>query len=258
MRRSRNLPNDVKVFLTKTGINDDNIANALLQCHYNLVNSGLWSKIKVFYPMVGGTAFTTKFDLVRKNNSYYDITWNGSPIFTANGVNGGAGLNACGRTEYRPIVDSILGNEGYTTCVGTNDSDISSDPIYLGAFSAPTDYSLMTVRTTEFNFCARLNNTRRIVSNTTKIGVYSINRILNTLTMLKNSNVLLTNAADGGLSTSYFTLLNAGNGNGIYANGYSTGRMQSTLIHEALTNSETATLHEILNTFESTLNRKTW
>lgn len=256
MRRSRNLPNDVKVFLTKTGINDDNIANALLQCHYNLVNSGLWSKIKVFYPMVGGTAFTTKFDLVRKNNSYFDITWNGSPIFTANGVNGGAELKACGRTAYRPIVDSILGNEGYTTCVGTNDSDVSSDPIYLGAFSAPDNYSLMVVRTS--NFSARLNKTARGVSNTTKIGVYSINRISSTLTMLKNSNVLLTNTADGGLSDSYFALLNTGSGTSLYEKGYSTGRMQSTLIHEGLTNSETATLHEILNTFENAIGRKTW
>lgn len=249
---------DVTVYLKKTGITDVTTINALHAFYSDLKLNNLWSKIKVLYPMLGGTSFTTKFDLVKKNNSFFDISWNGSPIFTVNGVNGGAGLNAYGNTKFNPSINSITGNEGYTTCVGTNDADISSDPIQLGTFrSDTTSFSLMTIRTTGLNFTARLNSSQFTMSNATKLGIYSINRKVNVLTMFKNGTKLSTNTTGSTAPNSNIYLLNAANGAGPYS-GYATGRMQCTIFHEGLTDLEQTTLHGLINTFENSLGRKTW
>ena len=84
---------DVATFISKTGITSDIEKNALNTCVKALKSAGLYTKIKVFYPMVGGTANTTKYDLISTNNNAYNIDWYGGLTFSNQGVKGN-GTNA--------------------------------------------------------------------------------------------------------------------------------------------------------------------
>ena len=249
--------NDVNVFLSKTGITDTVIINAPHNCFDSLVDSGLWSKIKVFYPLVGGTAYTTKFDLVRRNKSAFDIIWHGSPIFSYNGVMGGAGLNAYGDTSFNILNNTTVGDEGYTLCIGTNDASFSSDEIIFGGFNGlAKTYSLLVATSTSFG--TRLNSAINSISNSTKLGIYSINRNSSNLSMLKNTTVVKNVTTSGDLPNVRIYLLNVMNSLGPYSVGYSAGRLQTTVIHFGLTDAESINLQNIINTFENDLGRKTW
>lgn len=257
-RRFYNNISDVEVFIAKTGINDSTISNALQHCVYALMDAQLWLKIKVFFPMVGGSAHTTKFDLIKKNISQFDISWRGNPVFSQEGVNGGSGHKAYGYIPYRVIEHTELGNEGYTICVGTNDEDISSDPIIFGGFTnAPTrNYSLIDIRQTQLS--VRINNESISTSNTSKVGIYSVSRRGNNLNGIKNKNEIINTATSGGLQSGRLAVLNVMNGEVPYAQGYSTGRVQSLIIHEGLTSAEMFALQNIINAFEESVGRKTW
>lgn len=247
-----NRTDDVTAYLIKTGITDSVIISALYSFYADLKNNNLWNKIKVLYPMLGGSAFTTKFDLVKKNNSEFNITWQGTPLFTNEGVNGGAGRNAQGISHFVPSSKMTLGNEGYTTICATNDAKVSSDPIYLGSYSS-SNYSLIAIEPTYWT--ALLNNTTGTIPNNTKIGIYSASRSGTSMTLIKNGILASTKTVSGNLPHNAIYLLNMAT---YGVKGYATGRMQTTIFHEAFTVAETQILHTLLNNFESALGRKTW
>lgn len=57
--------------------------NAILALVTNLVNNGLWNKMKIIYPFVGGTAASCAVNLV---NSSYTATFSSGWTFTATGA----------------------------------------------------------------------------------------------------------------------------------------------------------------------------
>jgi hydrogenase maturation factor HypE len=71
----------------------------------------------------------------------------------------------------------------------------------------------------------------------------------------RNSSVLATGNGGGTLTTRNL-YIGAFNNGGVY--GYSNQRIQFTAFHEGLSDAEVATLHTIIDTFETALGRKTW
>lgn len=80
---------DAKKFLDSAGIKSDTVqmkaVNALV---IQLKDSGLWTKFTAIYPMVGGTAKSTKLNLKdpREIDEAYRLTFSGNPVFSSTGV----------------------------------------------------------------------------------------------------------------------------------------------------------------------------
>lgn len=79
---------DAELFITNAKINDAVEQAAINNLVIQLKKDSLWSKFKAIYPMVGGTSFSTKWNLKdpRDLDVAYRITWNGAPVVKNTGV----------------------------------------------------------------------------------------------------------------------------------------------------------------------------
>lgn len=79
---------DAQTFITSSGITDSSQKHAIDTLVKQLKSSGLWTKFMAIYPMVGGTAGTTKWNLKdpRDLDIAYRLTFNGSPSFASTGI----------------------------------------------------------------------------------------------------------------------------------------------------------------------------
>lgn len=79
---------DAAAFLSATLISDVTIKNAINSLVVQLKLNGLWNKMKAIYPIVGGTAFTHKFNLKdpRDANTAFRLFYTGTQTHTVNGM----------------------------------------------------------------------------------------------------------------------------------------------------------------------------
>jgi hypothetical protein len=97
---------DATLFFNSAQITDTTAKRAINDLVVHLKTDSLWNKFLAIYPMVGGTASSTKWNLKdpRDVDAAFRITWNGSPVFKATGVTCSA-LTDFGDTH---LVDSLL------------------------------------------------------------------------------------------------------------------------------------------------------
>ena len=85
---------NVASFLAQLSANSFNAtraqADALNNLVWSLVGIGIWSKMKIVYPMLGGTAATHKFNLVnpRDADAAFRLTFSGTWTHDSNGAKG--------------------------------------------------------------------------------------------------------------------------------------------------------------------------
>ena len=79
---------DAELFITNAKIGDAVQQEAINNFVLELKKDSLWKKFGAIYPMVGGTSFSTKWNLKdpRDLDEAYRITWNGAPVFASTGV----------------------------------------------------------------------------------------------------------------------------------------------------------------------------
>jgi hypothetical protein len=79
---------DAEAFFTATGITDPTQQGAVNTLVIDLKNAGLWNKMVVIYPFVGGTATTHKYNLKdpQDTNEAYRLTFNAGTTHNENGV----------------------------------------------------------------------------------------------------------------------------------------------------------------------------
>ncbi len=75
---SASLDTDAQAFITAANITDSNQQSAINTLVVNLKSALLWTKMKVIYPFVGGSAFSHKFNLKdpRDDNSAFRLLFN--------------------------------------------------------------------------------------------------------------------------------------------------------------------------------------
>ena len=81
---------DAQAFLTATGITDSTITGAINTLVLSLKADLLWTKMRAFYPLVGGTATTSKYNLKdpQDTDAAFRLTMFGGLTFDSNGVTG--------------------------------------------------------------------------------------------------------------------------------------------------------------------------
>jgi hypothetical protein len=92
---------DAEAFLTATGITDPTITTAINDLVVDLKGASLWTKFYAIWPLVGGTATTTKYNLVdpQDTDAAFRLTWNGGWTFGPSGAQGNAS-NTYGNTHF--------------------------------------------------------------------------------------------------------------------------------------------------------------
>ena len=79
---------DAQAFLTAAGITDETQESAVNQLVLDLKSAGIWTKMDVVWPIVGGTATAHKYNLVdpQDTDAAYRMTFNGTFTHNANGA----------------------------------------------------------------------------------------------------------------------------------------------------------------------------
>jgi hypothetical protein len=79
---------DAQTFIDSSGITDSTQKFAINNFVKQLKDSSLWAKFVAVYPMVGGTAATTKWNLKDPRNldAAYRLTFFGTPVYASTGV----------------------------------------------------------------------------------------------------------------------------------------------------------------------------
>jgi len=85
---SSSYDSDAQRFIDSAGITDLKQKSVLNNFIKQLKDSSLWTKFQAIYPMIGGTASTTKLNLKSPENTdaAYRLTFYGNPVYAATGV----------------------------------------------------------------------------------------------------------------------------------------------------------------------------
>lgn len=97
---------DATAFLGVTGITDPTIVDPLTHLCIDLKSESLWSTLQAFYPLVGASAFTHKFNLMdpRDLNAAFRLSFNGGWTHSATGALPD-GSTAWADTHWSPAVN---------------------------------------------------------------------------------------------------------------------------------------------------------
>jgi hypothetical protein len=254
---------------TAGGTTDATIDAAVQTLFTSLKSNGLYSKLDLFYPLIGGTAASTALNGIR-TNSAYDITWNGSLTFNTLGVTGTGTNGDYGNTNYNWSTEAASNSVAwgiYNTAgnFGQNASEIYShggyDGTYLNAhvglitsmelrgwevFEPYGGTTIAVPRTSDGQAVGTFDtstSTKKLYWNADVPGYLSGARVVSGGIGLANQEEFL------------FTLNINGNP---YTGNYWNGRLSFFWIGEYLNDTEVETISEIITTFNTSLSRNVY
>jgi hypothetical protein len=233
---------DAFAFVEAAGIVDATQQTAINNLVVSLKGAGLWTLLRAAYPLVGGTAYSHKVNLI--NPSTYPVLWNGGVIHTSLGVVGdGSGY---GNTQFVPTAlpqDSIH--------IGVYaQSGASSNGQHIGGLTRFTGGIYFEgLQWLGGSLYAHINNANN------GGGPSGL--------LLTSKGAIILNRRDSGNVRGYVQGATAGTSGfvstGIYTNVLIFGRNAATYsfahIGEGLTDAQAISLQNIIQTFQTTLGR---
>jgi len=259
---------DAQAFIAAAGITDPTQRAAINTLVFQLKTDSIWSKFHAIYPIVGGTAFSHKFNLINPldTDAAFRLTFSGGWTHGATGATPN-GTNAYADTHLVPattlsIADFSLGYYSRTNIANGNDIDIAVGN-YLGRYSA-----VMFLRkaddTAGFD-SGNASSPNRItaVSQTDSRGMYLASiRATNDRILMKNGSTTLgidtspkTNALiDSSIIIGAYNQRDYGSP-GLSPVRYSSKETALSSIGEGLTNTEISNYYTAVQAFQTTLSR---
>ena len=257
-----NIPNDGTVFYPGTPQEKTGAQLAAIIQDYvvALKNAGLWSKIKVDYPMMGGNASSHAINLISPPE--HIVSWYGGWVHDELGAKPN-GFNCYGLTGFIPSNYMTTTSNGITVAVGTTEAPPEPDAILWGSMWEPAHNRFEGLWMTTYragNYRSRINKATLTLANADGRGIYTGTRTNSIGRHFKNQSLIGSITATGTIPNNQFVIGCGGNtsGGADTSNGYDINRIQGALGHEGLTDNEIITLQAILDTREIALNRKTW
>ena len=232
----------------------------------SLVSSGLYNKISAFYPMLGGSASSCKFNAKNPvdTNAAYRLSWFGGWTYNASGATGN-GSNAFANTyltgstlnrfsthmSYYSLTQSSAGSQNEIGCrSGSGGSGSYSE------FSA--NYIAFGGNYRQYNINGIGLATDSASANSATTGYFVASRTSDVTTYLyKNGalNLSGTSVTNGTIPFSFY--LNATNDNGNPLS-YSAKQIGFASLGDGLTPSEIGTLSSIVNAWATVIGRNTY
>jgi hypothetical protein len=233
---------DAYNFIEVAGIADATQQRAINGLVVDLKGAGLWTLLRAAYPLVGGTAYSHKFNLI--NLSTYPVLWNGGVIHTSLGVVGdGSGY---GNTQFVP---TALPQDNIHIGVYAQ-SGATSNGQHIGGLTRVTGGVYFDgLQWFSNSFYAHINNAN------TGGGPSEITQ--------SSKGAILLQRRDSGNVRGYVQGATAGTSGfvstGVYTNVLIFGRNAATYsfahIGEGLTDAQAISLQNIIQTFQTALGR---
>jgi hypothetical protein len=240
--------NDAHLFAIAAGIVDDLERQAIYFLVQELKRFGLWDKMIAIYPMRGGTAESTSFNL--KNPARFKITWINAPTFSFNGVVGN-GTNQYGNLGLNAFTQLTISDLSISFYSRT--SSISGIRCGIGVQTSSSDYSVFTHGPTGY---ARIGSQQTLFTGAANgSGLFMANRsALNNLKAFHNGVLRTTNttAITAPVVNQNFFIL-ARNFNAGVPDAYTTQQCSFAHVGNSLTDDEAATFYSIVQEYQTIL-----
>lgn len=240
---------DVVNFVNATGITNTTTISALCVLVTSLKNNGLWTKFNAVYPFVGGTATTHKFNLKNPldTTAAFRLNFTGGWTHSANGITGN-GLNSNAGTFVSNTILTTTSSH-ISSYSRTNIQETSVD-IGSGDFNGGIHHSPRYTGIGAF-FRAFLTGTPQ-AANADSRGYYLTTRTGATASkMYKNGSTIITSA----LAVNVRTVQDIQIGSYQGSAQFSTRNLAFATIGSGMSDSEALTLYNIVQAFQTTLNR---
>ena len=262
--------NDAKKFLDSAGITDSAIRAAYTTFVSGWKQNGLWQKTAAFYPLMGGTADSHKWNgkNVRNTDAAYRITWNngtsGSITHNANGITFN-GNSQYARTYLAP--STVASNNSFSMLIYSRTSTAPATNIIdigAGIGGGANDRTLIAGRLTNGNGLYEVGdftNTSVTVTGANSQGILAVSRTSAT------SNKAYRNGSQIGstnTTTNTYVLptvdiwIGAMNNNGSPLNSSTRNYCFVAIFNVGLTDSEISTASSLINTLQTALGRNTY
>ena len=234
-------------WIAETGESDVTIIDALNTLEQSMINNSLTSKIKAFYPFVGGNATKHKYNFMNAvdSDTAFRLTFNGGWTHSSTGAKPN-GTNGWADTYLNPTI--ILSQDSVYMGMysRTNISELSTDmgnnvinpvfdlELYLGVFYSYINGPLVFAGAGGTNGYFSTSRYGATDSYIAKDGS-SIASTVSPSTGCVNGNIMLATS-----TVTYF----------------SSKELAGSIISEGLTNAEDLILYNLLQTFNTSLNRQ--
>jgi hypothetical protein len=129
---------DAQAFIDAASITEATQQTAINNLVVGLKNDGIWDKMKIIYPFVGGTDTSHSYNL--KDPTQYQITWTTGVTHTSDGVDGANSGTGHGDTGVTPSALG-LGYDDASMGVYTQDGWTVNQQFPLGIYSGNTSFT---------------------------------------------------------------------------------------------------------------------
>lgn len=130
---------DAQAFIDDASITDATQQTAINNLVVGLKNDGIWDKMKIIYPFVGGTDTSHSYNL--KDTTVAQITWSTGVTHTSDGAKGATSGTGYGDTGVTPSTLG-LGRDDTSLGVYTQEGWVNNQQMPLGIFAGNTSLSI--------------------------------------------------------------------------------------------------------------------
>jgi len=244
---------DAQAFITAAGITDATQQTAINTLVTDLKGYGIWTKMKAIYPMVGGTSSTHKWNLKdpRDLDAAFRLVFSGGWTHSSNGITGN-GVNTFAQSFLNDNSVLQLDSAHLSIYSRTNSDGLLCD---IGC-NMTSDIETNLWAKFSNVFYPRIHKTNAGIANTvSSLGFFISNRISSTEIRAMQTGTLrtITNVSSGKASLNIIIgALQSSFGVDYYSN----RQYAFASIGDGLTDIEMTNLTNIVNTYQTSLNRQ--
>jgi hypothetical protein len=249
---------DALAFLTAAGITDATITDAMDTLCKQLKFHGLWNKSMAIYPVVGGTASTHRWNLKnpQDTNAAFRIVFAGGWTHDSNQMKPN-GTNASGNTFFQVWANGQQNNLslGYYTRESFLESNISGR-LTFGAASGASQNHCVIINRTNVNLASIMGADAQLANFNFGFAVNGLiqgSRTSTTSNKVYHNGVLKATNTGANTAANYTREIHFGNPQ---ATVFTAMACSFAYISEGLTDSESATYYNIIQTFQTMLGRQ--
>jgi hypothetical protein len=246
---------DAVAFFTATGITNPTQKTAVNQLVLDLKSNSIWSKMLAFYPMVGGTATTHKYNLKdpRDLDAAFRLTFSGGWTHSSTGALPN-GTNGYANTFLSPLSNLSTNSESFGFYGGTSVAAGSAkQPI--GCTDTAT-YDIIGPREAGDSaiFILQNNGVQITVSNASTLGFIFGTRNGASSSIVSIRGTKTTNGAGSNTRHNYPFFIGARNQSGTAAQ-YSPIEHRLSFVGNGLTSGDCDNLYTLVQAYQTTLGR---
>ena len=245
---------DAQKYIDSAGITNATEKTAICNCVKQLKDSSLWTSMKAVYPLLGRSSSACKWNLkdIRQNDAAFRLVFFGGITFDSLGITGN-GSNGYSNTFFTPSLnyDSLQAGS-YGVYLSKNVDELGC-AIGMRVTASPNAVSLFP-RVSNIAYCS-FTSTQIAVANTDSRGIYITTRLNSASSKtFKNGSLLATHNTYVAATYNKPMFLLARNDD-LGAAFFSTNTIGFAFIGTPLTDAQSSTLYNIINTFKTTLGR---